>query len=414
MEIGVVLLKKFILSLLLVVLVFPTFVTVSASQSDDIIDWAQIGNMDAVESKNSAVAIDGLIYIAGGMKGTQEINDLKVYNPLTKQWTNKTSMRTAKSSYVAETVNGKLYIISGVVNNSTTITKVVEEYDPVTDIWTTKANIPTGRHAAAVASFNNKIYVFGGRDSMQVSSIDKVEEYDPLTDTWSTKTPMPTPRRNAKAVTLNGKIYVLGGSGADVSATNKVEVYDPITDTWETKADMLKARGGHAAVIQNNEIYVFGGTSRTQLAESTERYNPITNTWNIVNSSKPSRAYFAYASIGNNVYAFNGVIFNGTTEVEINSIVKMMVPSPEPVEGEDEWENKRALLVITLVNGIEKEYDLSMKEVNAFIDWYELKQEGTGKASYAIDKHDNNRGPFKSRKDYILFDRILTFEVSEY
>lgn len=60
------------------------------------------------------------------------------------------------------------------------------------------------------------------------------------------------------------------------------------------------------------------------------------------------------------------------------------------------------------------EFDLSMKEVNDFIDWYEAKQAGSGKASYAIDKHDNNKGPFKSRKDYILFDRVLTFEVSEY
>lgn len=61
-----------------------------------------------------------------------------------------------------------------------------------------------------------------------------------------------------------------------------------------------------------------------------------------------------------------------------------------------------------------QEFDLSMKEVNDFIDWYEAKQAGSGKASYAIDKHDINKGPFKSRKDYILFDRVLTFEVSEY
>jgi hypothetical protein len=74
----------------------------------------------------------------------------------------------------------------------------------------------------------------------------------------------------------------------------------------------------------------------------------------------------------------------------------------------------RAILVVTLTTGLEKEYDLSMQEVNAFIDWYEAKQAGSGTASYAIDKHDNNKGPFKSRKDYILFDRILTFEVSEY
>ncbi|WP_091020697.1 hypothetical protein [Paenibacillus amylolyticus] len=82
-------------------------------------------------------------------------------------------------------------------------------------------------------------------------------------------------------------------------------------------------------------------------------------------------------------------------------------PNPDPSDN-------RAILVVTMTTGLEKEFDLSMQEVNSFIDWYEAKQAGSGRASYAIDKHDNNKGPFKSRKDYILFDRVLTFEVSEY
>ncbi|WP_426334961.1 Kelch repeat-containing protein [Paenibacillus silvae] len=85
----------------------------------------------------------------------------------------------------------------------------------------------------------------------------------------------------------------------------------------------------------------------------------------------------------------------------------------EPIEPEQPSGN-RAILVVTMTTGLEKEFDLSMQEVNSFIDWYETKQAGSGKASYAIDKHDNNKGPFKSRKDYILFDRVLTFEISEY
>jgi hypothetical protein len=86
----------------------------------------------------------------------------------------------------------------------------------------------------------------------------------------------------------------------------------------------------------------------------------------------------------------------------------------EPVIEPEQPSGDRAILVVTMTTGLEKEYDLSMLEVNDFINWYEAKQEGTGKASYAINKHDNNKGPFKSRKDYILFDRILTFEISEY
>ncbi|WP_339790807.1 hypothetical protein NSQ38_17820 [Paenibacillus sp. FSL R7-0313] len=59
---------------------------------------------------------------------------------------------------------------------------------------------------------------------------------------------------------------------------------------------------------------------------------------------------------------------------------------------------KRAILMLTMTTGLEKEFDLIMQEVNSFIDWYEAKHAGSGKASYAIDKHENKKGPFKSRK----------------
>ncbi|MDP9675439.1 hypothetical protein J2W97_001422 [Paenibacillus jamilae] len=74
----------------------------------------------------------------------------------------------------------------------------------------------------------------------------------------------------------------------------------------------------------------------------------------------------------------------------------------------------RAILIVTMITGLEKEFDLSMDEVYSFIEWYEGKQAGTGTASYAIDKHNNNKGPFSNRNDYVIFNKILTFEVSEY
>ncbi|ETT31666.1 Kelch repeat protein [Paenibacillus sp. FSL R5-192] len=48
-----------------------------------------------------------------------------------------------------------------------------------------------------------------------------------------------------------------------------------------------------------------------------------------------------------------------------------------------------------------------MKEAENSIDY-------TKQNKHEVDKHDNNKGPFKSCKDYILFDRVLMFEVSEY
>lgn len=82
------------------------------------------------------------------------------------------------------------------------------------------------------------------------------------------------------------------------------------------------------------------------------------------------------------------------------------LPNPEP-------SGDRAVLTITLTTGIEKEFDLSIEEVNAFLKWYDTQDAGLGPVKFAIDKH-TNKGPFAKRTEYVIFDKILTFEVSEY
>ena len=76
-------------------------------------------------------------------------------------------------------------------------------------------------------------------------------------------------------------------------------------------------------------------------------------------------------------------------------------------------ENGNALLVITMSSGLEKEYDLAMAEVNEFIDWYNDRTNGNGNNYYIMNK-DFNLGPFNSREDYIIFDKILYFEIMRY
>lgn len=86
-------------------------------------------------------------------------------------------------------------------------------------------------------------------------------------------------------------------------------------------------------------------------------------------------------------------------------------PVPTPIATPDTPSGEQALLKITLTTGQEKEFDLPMSEVNAFINWYDAS---TGTERYGINKHENNKGPFNKRTEYVIHDKILTFEVSEY
>lgn len=73
----------------------------------------------------------------------------------------------------------------------------------------------------------------------------------------------------------------------------------------------------------------------------------------------------------------------------------------------------RSLLTIYIQGGQIKEYDLSRAEIDAFISWYDTKDAGIGPGKYAFTKSWNN-GPFKSRTEYVVFDKILAFDVDVY
>ena len=111
-------------------------------------------------------------------------------------------------------------------------------------------------------------------------------------------------------------------------------------------------------------------------------------------------------------------VTNGTTYYYVVSAVVNGTESPNSNEASatptaPEIIGNPGILEITMTNGQIKEYDLSGAELLAFLNWYDGKSDGTGKAYYTITKK-NNIKPFLSRKEYIAFDKISSFEVKEY
>ncbi|SFM11485.1 hypothetical protein [Pelosinus propionicus] len=69
------------------------------------------------------------------------------------------------------------------------------------------------------------------------------------------------------------------------------------------------------------------------------------------------------------------------------------------------------LLRVTMNDSSEREYELSDDAINQFIEWCN-RTVGTGSSLYTFNK-TYNVGEFKSRKEYLLFEKIISFEVME-
>jgi N-acetylneuraminic acid mutarotase len=70
------------------------------------------------------------------------------------------------------------------------------------------------------------------------------------------------------------------------------------------------------------------------------------------------------------------------------------------------------LLKITMEEGTIKWYQLDSAKLNAFIDWFESRAYGIGPDAFGLDK--GPEGAYSSVKHYILFNRIITFEVDTF
>ncbi len=200
-------------------------------------------------------------------------------------WTQKADIPTPRKAHSTAAVDGKIYVIGGLatdmsINNSGAI-PVVEEYDPATDTWNRKADMPEARgylDGSSLPVVDGKIYVMGGGNPASA----RVDIYDPATDTWSRGADMPTPRLIFARVAFEGKIYTFGGLaglGNSDRGLKTTDVYDPKTDTWTESATMPQAVWGHSADVVDGKIYVIGGSYGIDAMQILQVYDPQTDTW---------------------------------------------------------------------------------------------------------------------------------------
>lgn len=406
---------------LAVLLLSSTFYSPSASAASTQ-EWIPKADLPESRSGTAVAQVNGKIYVFGGTSNGsatlegQKTNTTYEYNPSSDKWTRKRDMPSIRSAATASVVNEKIYVIGGYyndVNNKIIRTNTVDIYDPNSDTWSSAPPMPTARSWASSVTLDNKIYVVGGTDNTGAKSFD-VKCFDTATNTWKKMNKLSFAASGVSLNVVDGDIYVSGGALSSIFDVNPyLYRYNDTTDTWTLLQQLKEPKDAAASVVIGSDIYLLGGyDSNRQVTDTVEKYNTITNQSEIVDNLKLtfSRSLGSALAIGSNIYLIGGV--NGQVSGTVATVESFELnPTPEP---QPEPSGDRAILTVTMTTGLEKEYDLSMEEVNDFLDWYDTKDAGSGPSKYAISKHDNNKGPFSKRTDYVIFNNILTFEINEY
>jgi N-acetylneuraminic acid mutarotase len=271
------------------------------------LQWTTRTPMQAGRAAAGASAVNGKIYVTGGVNNDGFLTSTEAYDPATNTWQSRASIPTARLSFGTASYDGKFYVFGGYGETSFALTSV-EVYDPVANSWSSRASMPVALAGTRAVVSNGKIYVVGGR-YQNAAYADTVAEYDPVANSWALKSPMPTPRtEHALAVADDGIVYAMGGFNDGYLST--VEAYNPATDSWTSRTNMPVHRVDQAAETLNGHIFVAGGLDNSSgpgaATATVYTYDPTTDTWATAPAMSLARSNLTLSAVSGHLYAIGG------------------------------------------------------------------------------------------------------------
>lgn len=190
--------------------------------------WVRVADGNK-EAEYAACEGMGNIFVIGGGKRAKFL-DLN-----SKEWTRLPLMSLRRSYHAVVALNGNIYVSGGVTPPGDKVTASVECFNTEANQWEDCAtmNVPRFRHELIV--LNGSVYAIGGCDRLG-SSLKTVEAFDPKSNCWTPVASLNHPRRDVAAGVLQGVIFVFGGGGG----TTTIEQYNQDADKWSVTGSLKK------------------------------------------------------------------------------------------------------------------------------------------------------------------------------
>ena len=175
------------------------------------------------------VAIGTDLYVLGGLEGNASTNRVWKLDTITQTWSESIPMLKSRTSFSAAAINGTIYVAGGVSYPGFTPDMTAEKFDGTA--WSFIAPLPDGDGAytrwsyMADGSNANTMWLAAGRRDAEWNVQNHAAYYDPISDTWTDSPTIPI-LKQARVymegdIASDGYFYVIGGRASDASA-----VYD--------------------------------------------------------------------------------------------------------------------------------------------------------------------------------------------
>ncbi|WP_017318410.1 Kelch repeat-containing protein [Mastigocladopsis repens] len=241
-------------------------------------------------------------------------------------WTKAAPPTIARQELYPEVLNGKIYVVGGILNPATEFSDHFESYDPVKDTWTVLRPLPEARHHITLSAVNGLLYGIGGFTGgfPDWRAQPTMFVYNPASNTWTKGTDLQVARAEGVSAVVNHKIYLIGGrvrATEDARLFNdhidsvRNEVFDPTTRRWSVRANAPTPRNSAASAVIDEKIYVVGGrqffknadgTTRQVNVPNLEAYDPKLDRWETRSPMPQAQGGLAATSLNGKLYVFGG------------------------------------------------------------------------------------------------------------
>ena len=289
--------------------------------------WREEPGLPAARDESRAVALGGLIYLAGGtarlleygrpsgVPGVREhvraqsVDELLRFDPVSRRFERLAPMPERLNHVVLVTHGGRIYVVGGLGDLlfGADVRRAMFEYDPAADRWRAMPSMPTARGAASGAVIGDALFVAGGMGAGG-EVLDVVERFDFRTRRWERVADMPSAREHAAGAVAGGRMYVLGGRTLRSDSIDVVEVYDPAEDRWRRAAPMPQDAGSLEAAAVERFVLAIGGDDDREgwVTDAVQRYDPVSDRWTRLPAMRTKRHGMAAAIAGERLWTFGG------------------------------------------------------------------------------------------------------------
>ena len=260
------------------------------------IKWEEGAPAPVSRANHTAVWLNGLLYVAGGVGANSYTLDS--YNPVSNSWSSP--INTPYCYFGMTTLNNKL-VIAGGLDKSFKITN---------QLLTTGAGqlknytkMTTARSFATATGHQGMLIIMGGRDD-KGNRLSSTELFDSANGQWFTCSNLPNPCSSLKSVTFDNIIYLLGGVDTDgcyspAVFTARLNTLSRHQLLWSTQRETPLCQSAPVSINDTN-LLIVGGCKDDIFTSDICNLNKVTHRWEAIGQIPSARGLSAVVSTADN------------------------------------------------------------------------------------------------------------------